>query len=70
VAHAYNPSNSVGRDQEDHSSKPAWANSSQDPSLKIPITEKRWVEWLKAKSLSSSPTPEKKNLNYAVQLMC
>jgi hypothetical protein len=28
VAHAYNPSYSGGRDQEDHSSKPAWANSS------------------------------------------
>jgi hypothetical protein len=28
VAHAYNPSYSRGRDQEDHSSKPAQANSS------------------------------------------
>jgi hypothetical protein len=28
VAHAYNPSYSGGRDQEDHGSKPAWANSS------------------------------------------
>jgi hypothetical protein len=30
VAHAYNPSYSRGRDQEDHSSKPAQANSSWD----------------------------------------
>jgi hypothetical protein len=28
VAHAWNPSSSGGRDQEDHCSKPAWANSS------------------------------------------
>jgi hypothetical protein len=27
VAHSCNPSYSGGRDQEDHSSKPAWANS-------------------------------------------
>jgi hypothetical protein len=30
VAHACNPSFSGGRDQEDHGSKPAWANSSCD----------------------------------------
>jgi hypothetical protein len=34
VAHAYNPSYKGGRDQEDGSSKPAWANSLQDPILK------------------------------------
>jgi hypothetical protein len=39
VAHAYNPSYSGGRDQENHSSKPAQANSSQDPILKIPNTK-------------------------------
>jgi hypothetical protein len=27
-AHAYNPNNSRGRDQEDYSLKPAWENSS------------------------------------------
>jgi hypothetical protein len=27
VAHAYNPRNSGGRDQEDHGSKPVWAYS-------------------------------------------
>jgi hypothetical protein len=30
-----------GRDQEDHSSKPAQANSSSDPISKIPNTKKR-----------------------------
>jgi hypothetical protein len=29
VTHACNPSYSEGTDQEDHSSKPAWANSSE-----------------------------------------
>jgi hypothetical protein len=36
VAHTCNPSYSGGRDQEDHGSKPAWVNSSQDPILKNP----------------------------------
>jgi hypothetical protein len=35
VAYACNPSYSGGRDQEDHGSKPAQANSSQDPISKI-----------------------------------
>jgi hypothetical protein len=39
VTHACNPSYSGGRDQEHHSSKPAWANSSLDPVLKIPNTK-------------------------------
>jgi hypothetical protein len=34
VAHTYNPSYSGGRDQEDQGSKPARANSSQDPISK------------------------------------
>jgi hypothetical protein len=34
VAHAYNPSYLGHRDQEDHGSKPALANSSGDPILK------------------------------------
>jgi hypothetical protein len=37
---ASNPSYSGGRDQEDHSSKPAWANSLQDPISKIPIVKR------------------------------
>jgi hypothetical protein len=42
VAHACNPSYSGGRNQEDLSLKPAWANSSQDPISKTPITKKGW----------------------------
>jgi hypothetical protein len=34
VAHTCNPSYSGGRDQEDHSSNPAGANSLQDPISK------------------------------------
>jgi hypothetical protein len=34
VAHACTPTYSGGRDQEDHSSKPAWANSSRGPISK------------------------------------
>jgi hypothetical protein len=42
VTHAYNPSYSGGRDQEDHSSRLAQANSSLFPILKIPITKQGW----------------------------
>jgi hypothetical protein len=38
VAHAYNPSYSGGRGQEDRGLKPARANSSRDPISKKPIT--------------------------------
>jgi hypothetical protein len=41
VAHACNPSYSGGRDQEDHCSKPAQANSLRAPISKKPITKKR-----------------------------
>jgi hypothetical protein len=40
VAHACNPSDLGGRDQEDHGLKPAWANSLRDPISKIPITKR------------------------------
>jgi hypothetical protein len=49
VAHACNPSYSGGRDQDDHSSKPAQANSSMRPYLKKPFTKIRLMEWLKVK---------------------
>jgi hypothetical protein len=42
VAHTYNPSYSRGRDQEDHSSKPAQANSSKILSRKNPLHKKGW----------------------------
>jgi hypothetical protein len=65
VVQAYNPSYSGGRDQEDHSSKPAQANSSRDLTLRKPITKKkkkkkRLVEWLKVEALSSNPSTGKK----------
>jgi hypothetical protein len=40
VAHAYNPSYSGSRDQEDSGSNPAKANISQDLILKKPFTKK------------------------------
>jgi hypothetical protein len=40
MAHACNPSYSGRREQEDHSSKPAWANSLQNPISKIPNTKR------------------------------
>jgi hypothetical protein len=64
MAHTYNPSYSGGRDQEDSSLKSDWANSSQDPILKKPITKKGLVEWLKMKALSSNPsTTQKKSIS-------
>jgi hypothetical protein len=42
VAHAYNPSYSGGRDQEDCGSKPSQASSLQDPILKKPSQTKDW----------------------------
>jgi hypothetical protein len=47
VAHACNSSYSWGRDQEDHGSKPDWANSLGDPILKIPNT--KYVEHVPSK---------------------
>jgi hypothetical protein len=67
MAHAYNPSYSGGRDQEDHVSKPAWANSSWHSILEKSITRKGLVEWLKVKALSSSPSTahtQKKELKW------
>jgi hypothetical protein len=47
VVHLCNPSYSGGRDQEDHDSKPDWANSSPDPILKILNTKTGLGEWLR-----------------------
>jgi hypothetical protein len=40
VAHAWNPSNSGGREQEDLGLKPAQANSLQDPISKASNTKR------------------------------
>jgi hypothetical protein len=57
MAHFCNPSYSGGRDQEDHGSKPALANSSGDPIWKKKKnTKKGLAEWLKVKALSSNPS--------------
>jgi hypothetical protein len=62
VIHVYNASYSKGRDQEDRSSKPAWADSPRDPiskkkkKKKSHTHKKRLVEWLKAWALSSNPS--------------
>jgi hypothetical protein len=50
VAHACNPSYSGGKDQEDHSSKPAQANSSKNPILKKNQHKKGLAEWLSSKN--------------------
>jgi hypothetical protein len=52
MAHACNPSYSGDRDQEDRSSKPAWAKSSQDPILKNPSLKIGLLEWFKVKDQS------------------
>jgi hypothetical protein len=49
VVHACNPCYSGDRDEEDHSSKPASANSSQDSVLKKPITKNCWRRGKKKK---------------------
>jgi hypothetical protein len=60
VAHIYNPSYSGGKDQEDHSLKPAWANNSQDSISKNPI-KKNWAGGMaQSEGLSSSPQTAKR----------
>jgi hypothetical protein len=66
--HVCNPTYSGGRDQEICSLKPALANNSWDPILKMPNTIKGLVEWLKVSLASVRPwvqTPvlQKKSLS-------
>jgi hypothetical protein len=42
AAHTYNPSYSGGRDQEDHNSKLALSDISQDPISKSPSQKQGW----------------------------
>jgi hypothetical protein len=46
MAHAYNPTY-LGSSRRSYSSKPAQANTSQNPSSKKKNQEKGLVEWLK-----------------------
>jgi hypothetical protein len=59
VAHTCNPSHSGGGAQEDCGWKPAQANSFKTLSLKKKPSQK-WAEWLRVKTLSSSPSTAKK----------
>jgi hypothetical protein len=63
VAHACNPRYSGGRDQEDHSLKPAWENSPQYPTQNRAGKVVQVVEHLphKFEAWSSNPLPPKIN---------
>jgi hypothetical protein len=63
VAHVCNPSNSGGRDQKDHASKPAQANCSETLSQKHP-SQKRAGGVTQEIGLSSSPSATKKKCIY------
>jgi hypothetical protein len=60
VAHAWNPSYSGGRDQQNHCSKPAQANSSQDPISKEPIVRKGWWSSSRCRPWVQTLVPQKK----------
>jgi hypothetical protein len=62
AAHTCNPTYSGGRDQEDHSSKPARENSLRDPILKIlNIQKKGWWSGSRCRPWVQAPVPKKKN---------
>jgi hypothetical protein len=65
VAHAYNPSYSGGRDQEDRG-----LGSSARPYLEKPFAKIGLVEWLKVKTLSSSPNTAKKKKKKSPSKQC
>jgi hypothetical protein len=60
LAHTCNLSYSGSRNQEDHSSKPAQANSSPDPVLKKPFTKKSWWSGLRWRPWVQTSVLEKK----------
>jgi hypothetical protein len=60
VAHAYNPSYSGARGQEDRASKPTLANSLQDPILKKPIMRKGWWSGSRCRPRVQAPVLQKK----------
>jgi hypothetical protein len=64
----FTPNYSGGRDQEDHGSKPAWANSSMKPYLEKNLHKKGLVEWLKVVGPEFKPQypPHTKKKEYRV----
>jgi hypothetical protein len=64
VAHACHPSYSGGRDQGDHSSKPALGKQFAIPYLEKTHHTKRARGVLKVQALSSSPSTAKKKKSY------
>jgi hypothetical protein len=63
VVHTCNPSYAGGRNQEDHGSKLAQANSSLRPYLEKTFRKIGLVEWCKMKAMSSSLSTAKKKHN-------
>jgi hypothetical protein len=57
-----------GRDQEDHGSKPAPANSSRDPISKKPITKKGWWSGSRCRSWVQTPVPQNNNKKFSMLL--
>jgi hypothetical protein len=67
MAHICNPRYLGGRDQEDHGSKPAWANSLWDPIEKKIHHKKGLVEWgSRCRPWVQAPLPQQqqKNLSF------
>jgi hypothetical protein len=63
VTHAYNPSCSGGKDQEDHGSKSqSGHNSSQDPILKKFFTKKGWWSGSRCRPWVQTPVPKQRNV--------
>jgi hypothetical protein len=67
VVHTCNSSYSEDRNQEDSNLKRAWANSPQDPILKIPNKKGLLAQVVEAsnyEALSSNPSASKKKKPY------
>jgi hypothetical protein len=60
VAHAYNPSYSGGKDQEDHGLKPPQANSSVRSYLEKPFKKKGWRSSSRFRPCVQALIPQKK----------
>jgi hypothetical protein len=62
VAHTCNHSYAGGRDQENHSLKSAWTNSSWDPISKKLITKKGRWNGSRCRPWVQAPVPQKKKI--------